>query len=64
MVVFQYGDVVLGVWRVGVLPKIMAKATPAMPRKGANLGVRSSVRVSAMMEVGGEDRGGSEMCGG
>jgi len=39
-------------------PKIMAKATPAMPRKGANLGARSSVSLgkSAMVEesIGGK----------
>lgn len=28
-------------------PKIMAKATPAMPRKGANLGVRSASDIVA-----------------
>ena len=32
-----------------ILPNIMANATPAMPRKGANLGTKSSATESAMV---------------
>ena len=34
-----------------VHPKIIARAMPAMPRKGANLGTGSSTIESAMVEV-------------
>lgn len=38
-------------WARAILPKIIADATPAMPKKGANLGVKSPPTVSAIFSV-------------